>query len=105
MPNIATYLSSLRLKQSYYLGLAETTFKERHTNNKSLFNNENSKSSRQLLKYIGSLRENNKTLSIKWKIVKIVYSKATSSFCKLWLTEKLFILNALGHDKCLLNNY
>ena len=27
----------------YYLGLAETTFKERYTNHKSSFNNENSK--------------------------------------------------------------
>ena len=52
-------------------------------------------------KYVWSLRENNKIPSIKWKIVKIVYSKATSSFCKLCLTEKLFILNALGDDKCL----
>ena len=34
------------------------------------------------------------------KIVKIVYSEATS-FCKLCLTEKLVILNALGDDKCL----
>ena len=52
-------------------------------------------------KYVWSLRENNKIPSIKWKIVKIVYSKATSSFCKLCLTEKLFILNALGGEKCL----
>ena len=48
-----------------------------------------------------SLRENNQMPSIKWKIIKIVYSKATSSFCKLCLTEKLLILNALGDDKCL----
>ena len=52
-------------------------------------------------RYVWSLGENNKIPSIKWKIVKIVYSKATSSFCKLCLTEKLFILNALGDDKCL----
>ena len=85
----------------YYLGLAETTFKERYSNHKSSFNNENSKNSTELSKYVWSLRENNKIPSIKWKIVKIVYSKATSSFCKLCLTEKLFILNALGDDKCL----
>ena len=85
----------------YYLGVAETTFKERYSNHKSSFNNENGKTSTELSKYVWSLRENNKIPSIKWKIVKIVYSKATSSFCKLCLTEKLFILNALGDDKCL----
>ena len=84
-----------------YLGLAETTFKERYSNRKSSFNNENIKNSTELSKYVWSLRENNKIPSIKWKIVKIVYSKAKSSFCKLCLTEKLFILNALGDDKCL----
>ena len=106
MPNIATYLSSnvtnnLGDEYKYYLGLAETTFKERYSNHKSSFNNENSKNSTELSKYVWSLRENNKIPSIKWKIVKIVYSKATSSFCKLCLTEKLFILNALGGEKCL----
>ena len=83
----------------FYLGLVETTFKERYTNHKSSFNNENSKNSTELSKYVWSLRENNKILSIKWKIVKIVYSEATSSFCKLCLTEKLFNLNASGDDK------
>ena len=51
-----------------------------------------------MLKYVWSLGENNKILSIKWKIV---YSKATSSFCKLCLTEKLFISNSFGDNKCL----
>ena len=85
----------------YYLGLADKIFKERYTNHKSSFNNENSKNSTELSKFVWSLRENNKIPSIKWKIVKIVYSKATSSFCKLCLTEKLFVLNASGDDKCL----
>ena len=55
----------------YYLGLAETTFKERYSNHKSSFKNENSKNSMEVSKYIWSLRENNKK-PIKWKIVKIV---------------------------------
>ena len=36
----------------YYLGLAETTFKEPYSNHKSSFNNENSKNSMELSKYI-----------------------------------------------------
>ena len=39
-----------------------------------------SKNSTELSNYVWSLRENTKMPSIKWKIVKIVYSKATSSF-------------------------
>ena len=49
----------------YYLGLAETTFKVRYTNHESLLNNENSKNSTELLKYVWSLKENNKMPSIK----------------------------------------
>ena len=47
------------------------------------------------------LKEISKVPSIKWNIVKIVYRKTTLPFCKLCLTEKLFILNALGDDKSL----
>ena len=38
-------------KYKYYLELAETTFKERYSNHKRLFNNKNSKNSTELLKY------------------------------------------------------
>ena len=85
----------------YYLGLAESTFKERYGNHKSSFKNENGKNCTELSKYVWSLKENDEIPSIKWKIVKIVYSKATSSFCKLCLTEKPFILNAFENEKCL----
>ena len=33
--------------------------------------------------------------------MKTIYSKATSEFCKLCLMEKLYILNALGDERCL----
>ena len=64
--------NSLGDEYKYYLRLAETTFKERYSNHKSSFNNENSKNSTELPKYVWSLRENKKIPSIKWKIVKIV---------------------------------
>ena len=97
----ADVTNNLDNEYKYYLGLAGTTFKERYGNHKSLFKNENSKNSTELSKYVWSLRENDKILSFIWKMVKIVYSKARSSFCKLFLTERLLILNALGSDKCL----
>ena len=95
----ADVTNSLDDEHKYYLGLAETTFKERYSNHKSSFKNENSKSSTELSKHVWSLKKNNKVPSIKWKIIKIVYSKATSFFCKLCLKEKLFILNASGDGK------
>ena len=53
----ADITNNLDNEYKYYLGLAEITFKERYTKQKSLFNNKNSKSSTELLKYVWSLRE------------------------------------------------
>ena len=55
----------------------------------------------ELSKHVWSLTENNKIPSAKWKVVKIVYCKATSSISKLCLKAKLFNLNDLGDDKFL----
>ena len=97
----ADVTNNLADEYKFYLGLTETTFKERYGNHKSSFKNENSQNSTESWKYIWSLRENVKIPSIKWKTVKIVYSKATSSFCEPCLTEKFFILNAIEDDTCL----
>ena len=56
---------------------------------------------KQLSKYVWSLQNENKTAIINWKIMKTIYDKATSEFCKLYLMEKLYILNALGDERCL----
>ena len=85
----------------YYLGLAETSFKDRYRNHISSFNNEQQKNKTELSKYVWSLKNENKTPIINWKLMKTVYSKATSEFCKLCLMEKLYILNALGDERCL----
>ena len=97
----ADVTNNLDDEYKYYLGLAETTFKERYSNHKSSFNNENSKNSTELSKYVWSLRENNKVLSIKWKIVKIVYNKSNIIFLQTMFNRKAVILNALGDDKYL----
>ena len=85
----------------YYLGLAKTSFKDRYRKHVSSFNNEQQKNKAELSKYVWSLENENKTVIINWKIMKTVYSKATSEFCKLYLMEKLYILNAIGDDRCL----
>ena len=61
----------------------------------------NKKIKTELSKYVCCVKNENKTLIINWEIMKTVYSKATSEFCKLCLMEKLYILNALGDERCL----
>ena len=85
----------------YYRGLAETPFKDRYRNHVSSFNNEQHKTKTELSKYVWSLKNENKIPTIKWKILKVIYSNATSEFCKLCLMETLYILDALGDDRCL----
>ena len=85
----------------YNLRLAETSFKDRYNNHKSSFRKEQQKNSTDLSKYVWSLINENKTPIINWKILKLIYSKVTTGFCKLCLMEKLYILNALGDERCL----
>ena len=57
----ADVTNNLDDEYKYYLGIAETTFKERCSDHKSSFNNENSKNSTELStelsKYVSSFRE------------------------------------------------
>ena len=57
--------------------------------------------SNRFSKYVRCLKNENKTPLINWKIMKMIYSKAASEFCKLCLMEKLYILNAFGDERCL----
>ena len=56
---------------------------------------------KQLSKYVWCLKNENETPIINQKIMKMIYSKATSEFCKLCLMEKLYIPNVLGDERCL----
>ena len=85
----------------YYLRHAETSFKDRYDNHKSSFRNEQQKISSELSKYVWSLINENKTPTISWKMLKIIYSKEKTDFCKLCLMKKVYILNALGDERCL----
>ena len=81
--------------------ITEISFKDRYNNHKSSFCNDQQKNSTESSKYLWSLINENKTPIINWKILKIIYSKVTTDFCKLCLMEKLSILNALGDERCL----
>ena len=82
-----------------YLGLAETTFKDRYRDHISSFNNKQIKNKTEFSKYLWTLQNENKTPTINSKIMKITYSKTTSEFCKLCLTVNLYILNALENER------
>lgn len=51
-----------------YYSLTETTFKERHQNHKTAFNNKDHMRDTELSKYVWSLKDQNKTTHIKWSI-------------------------------------
>ena len=88
-------------ENKYYIGLTETSFKERFSNQKKSYKNESYKTDTELSKYVWSLRDDGKTPIIKWSIIKQIYTKTQSNFCKLCLMEKYYILDTLGDEKCL----
>ena len=53
-------------------------------------------------KYIWQLKDINITPTVTWKVVAKVFSDTKINFCKLCLTETVFIINALD-DSQLLN--
>ena len=67
----------------------------------SSFNNEQQNNKTELSKYVCPPKNEKKTPIINWKIMKTIYGKATSEFCKLYLMEKFYILNALGDERYL----
>ena len=86
----------------FYLGVAETPFKERFRNHMKEFKYDKYRNNTELSKYIWKLNDMNITPIIEWSIVKKVYSKTQLNFCKLCLSEKLYIMKSIN-DPNLLN--
>ena len=89
-------------EKKFYLGVSETPFKERFRNHKKEFTHKKYRNSTELSKYIWQLKDANITPIVTWKVVAKVFSDTKINFCKLCLTEKVFIINALN-DSQLLN--
>ena len=89
-------------QKKFYLGVPETPFKERFRNHKKEFTHKKYRNSTELSKYIWQLKDANITPIVTWKVVAKVFSDTKINFCKLCLTEKVFIINALN-DSQLLN--
>ena len=85
-----------------YIGLSETTFKERYRNHIKDFNNIRYRNNTELTKHVWQLKESNKHFEIKWKILKRTNGTQHNGKCKLCLYEKLFIIDSI-YDESLLN--
>ena len=76
-----------------YIGLCDTTFKERYRNHTCSFRNERYKNVTELSKHIWSLKERQINYQIKWKKVKQARSYSNvNKKCNLCLWEKYFII-------------
>ena len=82
--------------QKVYFGLAETTFKERYNNHKRDVKHIKYQYNTESTKYIWSLKNNIIKCNIQWKVVDKVYSNANWTMCKLYLREKLWIINHIS---------
>ena len=85
-----------------YIGLAETSFKDRYCNHTKAFTHKTYSKDTELSKYIWELKDNQITYRINWNILKRIHGKLNSRNCQLCLCEKYFIINSLD-DKNLLN--
>jgi len=96
----ATVKSNNRIET--YIGLTENAFKTRYRNHTASFRNVKHRNATELSKYIWTLKDNNETYEIKWKVIKKAksYSNAAKR-CNLCLTEKYYIL--CKPDLCTLN--
>ena len=78
-----------------YIGVCETTFKDRYRNHVKDIKQRKYIKSTELSKYVWSLKDEGKNPTIRWRIIKTIRSKARSNYCKLCLSEKLIIINSL----------
>ena len=76
-----------------YIGLCDTTFKERYRNHTCSFRNERYKNVTELSKHIWNLKDRKINYELKWRKVK--QARSYSNFnkrCNLCLCEKYFII-------------
>ena len=89
-------------EKKLYLGVTETSFKQRFGNHTQPFKHPKYRNTTELSKYMWKLKETNISLVIEWSPVTKVLSKTQINFCKLCLSEKFYITKSLN-DPNLLN--
>ena len=78
-----------------YIGLTESTFKQRFTQHKSTLTHKKHQNSTELSKYVWQLKDKSTEHDVNWSIATqaTAYTNKTKR-CNLCLTEKLHIINA-----------
>ena len=91
-------------EKKFWIGVSETPFKERFGNHKNWFTHKKYDTITELPKFIWQLKYTNIAPIVTWKVVAKVFSGTKTNFCKLCLTEKVFIINALNDSQLLNKN-
>ena len=97
----ADVLNEANNDQTFFLGLAERTFKERYSNPKQDVKYIKYQYNTELTKYIRNLKNNSIKYNIRWKVVDKVYGNANSTMLRLCLTEKHWIINHINDNNIL----
>ena len=89
----ATVTETLSKKSENYIGLTDTTFKDRHRNHKKSFKNAKYKTETELSVHLWKLQEQKIKYTIKWKIIDKGKSfNPVSKICQLSTKEKYYLI-------------
>ena len=89
----ATVTEVKRNKKETYVGITETTFKQRYANHKQSFKQEKYKTQTELSKHIWALKHQNIEHQITWKILQHAQPcKPGHQHCNLCTSEKYYII-------------
>ena len=75
-----------------YFGIGEVSFIERFRNHTTDFRRKKYVNSTDLCKYMWKLKDEKITATIKWNIISIAHATSKGGVCKLYLTEKFWLL-------------
>ena len=97
----AEVTNNVNAEHKFYIGLAETTFKQRFANHTKAFKHSKYEHNTELSKYVWKLKAVDIVPIVKWSILKTVNSVPKLNNCKLCLSEKLYIIESLGDNDML----
>ena len=103
---IETNNDTNELSTKVYFGISETEFKSRYKNHTMSFRNRTHENDTELLKYIWSLKDENKDFDIKWSISKKSSGYSIERQADMLLNKRLDLASKCRHEnKYILMNY
>ena len=95
------YQNDISSETKFYFGLTDTPFKERFENHTRDFKHRTYSKNHEISKYIWDLKETGINLIVKWSIVEKIYCNTKINYCKLYLLEKLYIIDFIDDNRLL----